>query len=34
MNEKMMILKYLEDEYDKNPDQFPFSKEQLSEIID
>ncbi len=32
--EKYAILQYLEEEYDKNPEQFPFSKEQLAEIIE
>ncbi len=28
-NEKQMLLAYLQDEYDKNPDQFQFPKEKL-----
>jgi len=28
-DEKQMLLNYLNEEYEKNPDQFPFPKEKL-----
>lgn len=33
-NEKKMLLQYLQEEYDKHPEQFPFPKEHLSQIIE
>ena len=33
-NEKQMLLQYLQEEYDKHPEQFPFPKEQLAQIIE
>ena len=27
--EKQMLIQYLEEEYEKNPEQFPFPKEKL-----
>ena len=33
-SEKQMLLAYLQDEYEKNPDQFQFPKEKLQEIMD
>lgn len=32
--EKQMLLQYLQEEYDKHPEQFPFPKEHLSKIIE
>lgn len=32
-DEKQMLLAYLNEEYEKNPDQFPFPKEKLPEIM-
>ena len=31
--EKQLLLQYLQDEYEKHPDQFPFPKEHLNQII-
>ncbi len=33
-DEKQMLLQYLQEEYDKHPEQFPFPKEHLSKIIE
>lgn len=32
--EKQMLLQYLQEEYDKHPEQFPFPKEHLSKIVE
>ena len=31
--EKQLLLQYLQDEYEKHPEQFPFPKEHLNQII-
>lgn len=32
-DEKYALLQYIKEEYDKNPESFPFPREQLDEII-
>lgn len=32
-NERQMLLQYLQQEYEKNPDQFPFPKEILQDYM-